>query len=137
MAEIRGTRTRHVVTFNPNKANPGEEIYIDIRKLKSDTCLVPDSLMLQFDFKNANAKSWLLNNLSKLLCERFVVKFVGEVVYDNTGESVLNVYKDLWKSENERNYMIEFGIGNENLGKLISKDDLGASSGNTSKVTDK
>ena len=135
MTEIKGTRTRHVVTFNPNKASLGEEIYIDIHKLKSDTCLVPDSLYLLFDFKNASGKSWFLNNLSKLLFERFMVKFSGEVVYDDTGESVLNVYKDLWKSENKHNDMIEFGIGHENLRKLISKDDLGASSGKTSKVS--
>ena len=62
MAEIRGTRTLHVVTFNPNKASPGKEIYIDMPKLKADACLVPDSLDLQFDFKNANTKSWFLNN---------------------------------------------------------------------------
>ena len=33
--------------------------------------------------------------------------------------------------------MIEYGIGNENLRKLVSKDDSGATSGNTSKVSDK
>ena len=135
MAEIRGTRTQHVVTFNPNKASPGEEIYTDIPKLKPDTCLVPDSLNLQFDFKNANTKSWFLNNLSKLLCERFVVKF-SEVVYDNTGESVLDIYGDLRKRSSERDDMVEYGIASENLRKLISKDDSGASSGNTSKVSD-
>ena len=123
MTEIRGTRTRHVVTFNPNKASPGEEIYIDIPKLKADTCLVPDSLHLWFDFKNANAKSWFLNNLSNLLCERFVIKFAGEVVYDNTGESLLGVYKDLWRADSERDDMIDYGIAGENLRKLISKDD--------------
>ena len=85
MAGIRGMRTQHVVTFNPNKASLGEEIYIDVPKLKPDTCLVPGCLHLQFDFKNANAKSWFPNNLSKLLCERRVVKF-AEVIYDNTGE---------------------------------------------------
>ena len=46
MAEIKGTRTRHVVAFNPNKASPGEEIFIDIPKLKADICLVPYSLNL-------------------------------------------------------------------------------------------
>ena len=137
MSEIRGTRTRHVMTFNPNKASPGEEIYIDIPKLKSDACLVPDSLFLQFDFKNANAKSWFLNNLSKLLCERFVVKFAGEVVYDNTGESILGVYRDFWKTSNERDDMIEFGVAGENLKKLISKDDSGVNSGNASILSDK
>ena len=42
MASIKGERTRHV-TFNPNKANSGE-LYIDIPKMKMDSCLVPKSL---------------------------------------------------------------------------------------------
>ena len=33
MSDIKGNRTRHVVTLNPNSANPGEDIYIDIPKL--------------------------------------------------------------------------------------------------------
>ena len=32
MAEMKGTRTRHAATFNPNKASPGEGIYINIPK---------------------------------------------------------------------------------------------------------
>ena len=51
---ITGNRTKHVITFNPNKAKPGEDIYIDIPKLNSDLCLVPDSIYLCFDFKNSN-----------------------------------------------------------------------------------
>ena len=65
------------------------------------------------------------------------MKYAGEIVYDNTGESILNVYKDLWLSENERNDMVEFGVCSENLRKLISKDDSGVTSGTTSKVSDK
>ena len=97
--------------------------------------MVPDSLNLQFDFKNANAKSWFLNNLNKLLCERFVVKFAGEVVYDNTGESVIGVYRDLWKTSSEKDDMVEYGVAGENFRKLISKDDPGTSTGNTCKVS--
>ena len=41
----------------------------------------------------------------------------------------MEVYKDLWKTSKERDNMIEYGIGSENLRKLISKDDSGASSG--------
>ena len=33
--------------------------------------------------------------------------------------------------------MIEYGVANENLRKLISKDDSGTTSGNTQKVSDK
>ena len=98
--------------------------------------MVTDSLNLQFDFKTANAKSWFINNLSKLLCERLVVKLAGEVIHGNMGESVLGVYRDLWKTSSERDDMVEYGIAGENLRKLISKDDSGASSGNTSKVSD-
>ena len=136
MTEISGIRTRHVVTHNPNKANPGEYLYISIPRLKPDVCLVPDSLHVLFDFKNANAKSWFNNNLSKLLTERLMVKMSGEVVYDNTGESIIEIYKDLWKTDRERGDMIEYGVAGENLRKLISKDDSGVSSGDAEKLSD-
>ena len=37
-SSIPGNRTRHVIIFNPNKAKPGEHIYINITKLNSDLC---------------------------------------------------------------------------------------------------
>ena len=134
--KIQGVRTRHVITFNPNKANPGEVIYIDTPKLKPDVCLVPGSLNLMFDFKNANDKSWFNNNLSKLLTKELTLKMAGEVVFSNTGESIIDVYKDLWKTSKERDNLIEYGIGSENLRKMISKDDTAASSGSEDKVSD-
>ena len=137
MSEIKRNRMRHIVTFNPNSANPEEDIYIDIPKLNPSLCLVPDSLRLLFNFKNKNTKSWFLNNLSKLLKSRLVVKFSGDIVYDNTGESLIEIYKDLWKPGYERSDMIEYGIGNENVRKLISKDDSEATSGNAQKLSDK
>ena len=44
MSEIKGNRTRHTVTLNPNSANPEEDLYIDIPKLNPSLCLVSDSL---------------------------------------------------------------------------------------------
>ena len=136
MAKVKGERTRHVVTMNPNKANPGEELYIDIPKMKMDSCLIPGSLHLLFTFKVSNTKSWFLNNLSKMLQKRLRIRLAGETVYDNNAENMYEVYKDLWKTNSDRLDMIEYGIGNENLRKLISKDDSGAKSGNTQKVSD-
>jgi hypothetical protein len=69
-AEITGDRTRHVLTINPNSARLGEEIYVNIPKLKADSDLVPDSMALVFDFKNSNTKSWFRNNLGNLLQRR-------------------------------------------------------------------
>ena len=139
MGAIKGGRTRHVVTMNPNKALPGEELYIDIPKLKPDSCLVPGSLHLLFDFKVSNTKSSFLNNLSNLLQNRYQIRLAGETVYDNSGESLYNVHKDLYKSNSERDNMIEieYGIGSTNLRKLISKDDSGATSGDATKLSEK
>ena len=121
--EITGDRTRHVLTFDPNSAKPGEEIYVNIPKLKADSVLVPDSMALVFDFKNSNTKSWFMNNLGKLLQKRLEIRLAGEKVYDNNGESLLEVYKDLWLHNKQRDDMAEDGIASEATRKKISKDD--------------
>ncbi|CAB4007386.1 Hypothetical predicted protein [Paramuricea clavata] len=121
--EITGSRTRHVLTFNPNSAKPGEEIYVNIPKLKADSVLVPDSIALVFDSKNSNTKSWFRNNLGKLLQKRLEIRLAGEKVYDNSGKSLLEVYKDLWLHKKQRDDIVEDGIATEATRKKISKDD--------------
>ncbi|CAB4012683.1 Hypothetical predicted protein [Paramuricea clavata] len=117
-----GDRTRHVLTFNPNPAKPGQEIYVNIPKLKADSVLVPDSMALVFDFKNSNTKSWFINNFGKLLQKRLEIRLAGEKVYDNSGESLLLVYKDLWLHRKQRNDMVEDGIAGE-VTRKKNKDD--------------
>ena len=39
MSTIKGPRTKSVVTFNPTTISPGEELYINIPKLKPTSCL--------------------------------------------------------------------------------------------------
>ena len=123
MSEIKGQRTENTITFNPDRAEPGEEVYVTIPKLNANTCIVPNTLFLTAEFKNKNTKSWFLNNVGKLLAEELTVTVGGEVAYDNTGESTYRVYEDLWKSEKQRKNMICNGIANENTRKLMSKDD--------------
>ena len=137
LGSIKGDKTRQVVTMNPNKASPGEKLYIDIPKLKQDRCLVPGSLHLLFDLKVSNTKSHFLNNLSELLQKQLQITLSGETGYDNTEESLYSVHKDLYLSKSQRENMIEYGIGSENLRKLISKDDSGATSGDATKVSEK
>ena len=110
MSSIRGDRTRHLVTHNPNTASPGEELYVDIPKLKVSSCLVPGSLHIVFDFEVTGTKSWFMNNLSKRLQKRLQVRLVGESVYDCNQENLYSTYKDLWMSNSERDDMIEYGI---------------------------
>ena len=99
--------------------------------------MIPGSFHLLFDFKVSNTKTHFKNNLSRLLQKRLQIRLPGETVYDNNGESLYSVYKDLYKTKSQRNNMIEYGIGSQNLRKLVSKDDSGATSGDTRKVSEK
>jgi thymidylate synthase ThyX len=110
-----------VLTFNPNSARPEEEIYVNIPKVKADSVLVPDSMALVFDFKNSNTKSWFRNNLGKLLQRRLEIRLAGGKVYDNSGESLLEVYKDLWLHRKQRDNMVEDGIASEAMRKKYPK----------------
>ena len=60
---------------------------------------------------------------------------LGIVIYIK--ESLYSVHKDLYKSSSQRDNMIEYSVGSENLRKLISKDDSGATSGDATKVSEK
>ena len=136
MSHVKGDRTRHVVTFNPNSASPGEELYVDIPKLKESSNLVPGSIHLVFDLEVTGTKTHFMNNLSKALQKRLQIRLAGETVYDCGGESLYSTYKDLWMSKSERKDMVEYGITNQNTRKLISGDDSGATTGDTQKVSD-
>jgi hypothetical protein len=136
MTTIRGPRTRSVVTFNPTTISPGEELYINIPKLKPSGCLVPGSVSLLFYFKNSNTKSRFMNNLSKLLAKRLQIKVAEETAYYCSGESLFEVYKDLWLTLGDRKKMIEQGVAGENLRKLFSGDDSGVKVGDACEVAD-
>ena len=96
---------------------------VSIPALNSSQCIIPDTLALSFKFSNSNTKSWFLNNLGRLLCDRLSVNVRGVKVYQNTGESMIEVYKDIWRTDKDRDNRQEFGLANENVRKLILKDD--------------
>ena len=123
-AKITGKRLFTEVTFNPSVINPGESVYISIPTLGTNMCLVPDTFFLTAMFKSKNTKSWLLNNLGRLLVKQLQV-MVGsrEACYTNDQESLYSVYKDLWLPEDQRNNMADVGIMNENTRKIMSEDD--------------
>lgn len=52
-------------------------------------------------------------------------------------ESHYRMYTNLYKSNTERLHMVQYGVVNKNLRKLILNDDSGASNDDTQKVADK
>jgi hypothetical protein len=96
-SDVVGSRKCNFVTFNPSESNSVNDIRTNIPKLEPNTCIVPDSFRLSYEFKSENTKSCFMNNIGKLLCERLIIKVSGEIVNDNNGESLIEVYKDLCK----------------------------------------
>lgn len=85
--------------------------------------------------RSKNTKSWFLN-IAALLKRRLTVTFSDQDTHNSKGESIYQVYKDLWKTKEVRDCLVASGIANENTRKLMSGDDYGAGSGNAQKVSD-
>ena len=122
---IKGKRRVIVTSLIKTEITPENEYIVSIPPLNASQCIIPDTLALSFiKFTNSNTKSWFLKNLGRLIVDRLSVNVQGVEVYQNTGESMMEVCKDLWRSEEDRDNRQKFGImANENVRKLISKDD--------------
>ena len=123
LTSIKGKRSVKVTSLIKTQATSEDTYTVSIPALNSSQCIIPDTLVLSFKFSNSNTKSWFLNNLGRLLCDRLSVNVHGVEVYQNTEESMMEVYKDLWRTDEDRDNRQEFGVANENVRKLISKDD--------------
>lgn len=116
-AEITGERKNFETTIFPSTVKAGETVPIRLPQLRSDMCLVPNSVNVAFDFKVTGTKSVCVNNLSKALVKG------GKDIYDNKDESTFSVFKDLWLTKDERLERRGSGIMTESMRKKISGDD--------------
>ena len=136
LTNIKGKRSVNVTSLVKTTATP-EDIYtISIPALNPSQYIIPDTMALSFKFNNSNTMSWFKNNLGRLLVDKLSINVQGLEVYQNTGESMIEVYKDLWRLEEDQGNRQEFGIANENVRKLVSKDDSGNKSAKTDGVLD-
>ncbi len=104
--------------------------------MRDFTFKFPNYLHLLYDVKSKNTKSWFRQKISRNLVDGLHVKIGGEIVYDCTHESLIQLYKDLWLVKQKRDNMVEYGIGSKNVRKLLSGDDSGLEVGDVGKVTD-
>ncbi|CAB3995928.1 Hypothetical predicted protein [Paramuricea clavata] len=118
-----GKRNRHVITLNKTRAKPGEDLIIEIPRLKVGANLVPESVFVQFDMTVSGTTTQFQNNLSRLLVTKLEIKVSGKRVYDNTREDLYGVYQNLWLSKNDRDDMTKQGITSKNLRGLMSGSD--------------
>ena len=123
------------ITTSKNRSNI-DIYYVNMPELNSSQCIIPDTMVLSFKFENSNTKSWFLNNLGRLLVDQLSIVVQGELVYQNTSEGMFEVYKDLWRSDDDRENRQSYGIANENVRKLISGDDSANKAAKTDDVLD-
>ena len=120
LGAMKAERTVRRITFNPTEANPGNNLYVSVPKLNEEEVIVPGTLALLFnvDLTGGHANNYLVQNVSKALIDRFVVKYAGTTVQDTNGYDIYEIFKDLFLSTDERKEMILEGIQSTNLNKI-------------------
>ena len=80
LGAMKAPRTVKRITFGSTKADPGETLYVSVPKLGENEVLVPGSLALGFDIdlEGGHAKNFLVQNVTRTLVDKLVVKFGGE-----------------------------------------------------------
>ena len=118
---LKADRVRHRATFNPNKASPGETLYVSVPKLEEGVVLVPGSFALVFDLVvSGQADNFLVNNVARALVSRQVVKFAGEILQDTSAFDIYKLYEDLFLPKAQRANMYLEGIQSASLCKIRS-----------------
>jgi len=117
---IKAPRSVKRITFDRTEASPGETLYIHVPKLNENEVLVPGSLGLRFDIDltGGHANNYLVQNVSRALVSKMVVKFAGTILQDTDGYDLFKIYEDLFLSQEQRDDMILEGIQSEKLNKI-------------------
>ena len=110
------------ITFNPSNANPGEMLEVRVPKLNKNEVLVPGSLALRFeiDLLDGHANNYLVQNISRALLIKQVVRFGGTTLDDIVDFDIYKIFTDLFLPEETRGNMVAEGIQSKKLSQIRS-----------------
>ena len=121
---VKAERTHYSVNYNPSTLQSGQMLIIKIPSIAVNTSIVPGSMKLVFNIIiTGDTDSWFVNNFNNLaanLISRIEIKWGTKSVLNINNYDVLNSYKDLWLTSNQRANSIRRGIQSINLSKLRS-----------------
>ena len=114
---MKATRAVKRITFDRSEANPGETLNVQVPKLTNNEVLVPGSLVLRFniDLSGGHANNFLVQNMSRALVSKMVVKFAGTILQDTVSYDIFKIYEDLFLSQEQRENMLLEGIQSDDL----------------------
>jgi len=83
---MKAPRAVKRITFDKSEANPNEPLYVHVPKLNENEVLVPGSLALRFDIylSGGHANNFLVQNVTRALVTKMVVKFVGTILQESS-----------------------------------------------------
>ena len=124
LGAMKANRTVKLITFEPTSAKPEETLYVSVPKLADNEVIVPGSLALVFniDLKvpGAHANNYLVQNVSRALVDRFIVKFAGSTVQDTYAYDIYKIFEDLFLPSKRRANMLPEGIQSVDLCQIRS-----------------
>ena len=124
LGAMKAERTVKRITFNPTEANPGETLYVHVPKLGTNEVIVAGSLALVFNINlkltGAHANNFLVQNVSRALVNKLVVKFAAATVQDTDSYNIYKTFEDLFLSMDKRANMLREGIQGVDLNRIRS-----------------
>ena len=124
LGAMKAERTVKRITFNPTSANPGETLFVHVPKLAVNEVIVPGSLALVFDINlkvtGAHANNYLVQNVSRALVDKFVLRFAATTVQETAGYDIYKIFEDLFIPLHERANMLPEGLQSLDLCKIRS-----------------
>ena len=119
---IKAPRAVKRITFHKSEASPGETLYVRVPRLNVNEVLVPGSRALRFDIdlSGGHANNFLVQNVSRALVKKMVVRFGGTPLQSTDDYDLFKIYEDLFLSQEQRDEMIREGIQSEDLSKIRS-----------------
>ena len=108
------------ITFNPCEAKPGETLYDHVPMLNENEVLVPSSLALIFDvdLTGGHTNNFHVQNVSRALVDKLVVKFEGTTLEETVGHNIYKTFQDLFLPGKEHDNMVPEGIQSNDLYKI-------------------
>ena len=119
---MKAPRYNNRITFSPSSANQGGTLLVRVPKLNENEVLLPGSLALRFDIdlSGGHANNFLVQNVSRALVSKMVVKFGSETLEDTVDYDVYKTFSDLFLPGEKRDNMVPEGIQSEDLCKIRS-----------------
>ena len=117
LGAMKAERTVKRITFNPTSANPGETLYVSVPKLAQKEVDVRVRYQPQ---SHAHANNYLVQNVSRALVDKLIVKFASTIVQDTTSYGIYKTFEDLFLSRAERENMLREGVQSTDLNKIRS-----------------